>query len=228
MMTMPQISPAVVVFDFDGTIADTLATIVACYRATYEKLGTPAPSDERIAATVGLPLSTALRVQSGFDDDQLSTAVAVYRDVFSGLDLAAVQPIPGMPDVVRACVVAGFPVAVASSRSHQSLDPMLKALGLFDCMSIVVDHTDAGEEKPHPAMLFTIARSLDVPVTELVMIGDTTFDIRMGHAAGCATIGVSWGSHSRSALEETAPSFLVDETAGILDALGIDESVAVS
>ncbi len=218
--TLPR-TPAAVVFDFDGTIADTLAVITACYREMYAALGDPCPTDREIAATIGVPLETAIRMQSGYTDEMLSRAVDAYRDAMRRLDLSLVEAFDGMPEAIRACVDAAIPVAVASSRSHQSLDPMLSALGLFDTMAMVVDHTDAGHEKPHPAMLAVIAESLGVDPSLLVMVGDTTFDVEMGHAAGAMTIGVTWGSHERISIERANPTVIADSPSQILAALGL-------
>ena len=218
--TLPRI-PAAVVFDFDGTIADTLAVITACYRAMYAALGDPCPTDREIAATVGVPLETAIRMQSGYADGELSRAVDAYRDAMRRLDLSIVKPFDRMPEVIHACRDAGITVAVASSRSHASLDPMLSALGLYDQMAMVIDHTDAGHEKPHPAMLTLIARSLGVGASQLAMVGDTSFDIEMGHAAGAMTIGVTWGSHERSTIEHANPTVIADSPDQILTAIGL-------
>ncbi|TVQ28878.1 MAG: HAD family hydrolase [Spirochaetaceae bacterium] len=218
--TLPR-TPAAVVFDFDGTIADTMAVIIECYRAMYAALGDPCPTDREISATIGVPLETAIRMQSGYADGMLSRAVDAYRDAMRRLDLSLVQSFDGMPGVIRACAAAGMPVAVASSRSHQSLDPMLSALGLYETMAMVIDHTDAGHEKPHPAMLTLIAESLGVDASLLVMVGDTTFDVEMGHAAGAMTIGVTWGSHERTSIERANPTVIADSPPQILAALGL-------
>jgi phosphoglycolate phosphatase len=214
--------PAAIVFDFDGTIADTQALIVSCFRATYERLGRPAPSFEAIAATIGLPLERAFQQLSGFSETEADEIAAEYRRVFDGRVGEETVPIAGMPEVVRACRALGVPLAVASSRGTGSLLPMIDALGLAGCFREVVGREDVTEEKPAPAMLVEVARRLAVPVTELLMIGDTYYDLEMARRAGCRALGVSFGNHSRQELSKAEPAAIVDAPEKILGLLGMD------
>lgn len=196
------------VFDFDGTIGDTKSLIITCFQATYTELGLPIPEESAIASTIGLPLESAFDRLSAFGADESATAAAVYRRRFAQLDFRGVRPFAGMPEVVTGCRDRGIPVAVASSRNHRTLDPMLEALGIFDHLELVVDHDDAGTEKPDPEMLYLIARGLEIDPKELVMVGDTRYDIEMGKNAGSRTVAVTWGNHSPEELAALEPDLL--------------------
>lgn len=211
--------PEAVVFDFDGTIGDTRSLIIACFQGTYAELGLPAPEESAIAATIGLPLESAFRQLSGFDPPDSAKASTTYRELFRGLDFREVKPFEGMPELVAGCRSRGFPIAVASSRGHATLDPMLQSLGLMEHLSLVVDHEDAGTEKPDPEMLHIAARAFGIDSRRLVMIGDTRFDIQMGKNAGSATIGVTWGNHSAEELAALAPDLLAENPGQINDFL---------
>lgn len=171
-------------------------------------------------------METSFARLSGLDDSNSAEAAAVYRECFATLDSRKVPPIPGMPGVVRAVHGAGLRLAVASSRGHDTLDPMLRALGLLDYFDLVMDHQDAGREKPHPAMLHAIADAFRREPVELVMIGDTVYDLEMGRNAGSLTIGVTWGNHSREELATMEPWLIVDEPPEILQALRLEHSRA--
>lgn len=205
--------PAAVVFDFDGTLADTTGLIVSCYQATYDYLGVDPPPAQQIAATIGLSLEAAFALLTNMTDEDAAAAARCYRTLFMEREIngsVLLKPFAGMPEVVAHCVAGGLPRAVGSSRGHDSLDPMLRSLGLFDSFDLVVDHSDAGVGKPDPAMLTVIADRLGVPRSDLLMIGDTTFDIEMGNNAGCRTIAVTWGNHDRKTLAEARPTHMVD------------------
>ena len=211
--------PAAVVFDFDGTLADTTGLIVSCYRATYQHLGLEAPPAERLAATIGLTLEAAFALLTNMSDEDAGAAALCYRTLF--LDrgpqgMNGLKEIAGMSEVVVHCVDQSLPCAVGSSRGHDSLDPMLRFLGMYDSFDLVVDHSDAGAGKPDPAMLTVIAERLKVPRSDLLMIGDTTFDIEMGNNAGCRTIAVTWGNHDRAMLANANPTHMVDSPAEII------------
>ncbi|MFP4331158.1 MAG: HAD family hydrolase [Spirochaetaceae bacterium] len=213
--------PEAIVFDFDGTIADTRSLIVSCFRKTFAALSITAPQERLIAATIGLPLETAFARLTGLGGIESLAAADRYREIFRSLDLPEVEPIAGMDALVRRLAAAGVPLAVASSRDHDTLDPMLSSLGLFDLFATVIDSDDAGREKPEPDMLFLAAERLAVPPGRLVMIGDTSFDIEMGHNAGAWTIGVTWGNHSREEIEAAKPTIIVTEADQIASAVGL-------
>ena len=214
--------PAAVVFDFDGTLADTTGLIVACYQATYQYLAIVAPPPERIAATIGLSLEAAFALLTDMSEQDAAAAARCYRTLFMEREIngsVSLEPFAGMPEVVAHCVRRGMPRAVGSSRGHDSLDPMLRSLGLFDSFDLVVDHSDAGVGKPDPAMLTVIADRLGVPRSDLLMIGDTTYDIEMGNNAGCRTIAVTWGNHDRRTLSDAGPTHIVDRPEEIISLL---------
>lgn len=213
--------PEAVVFDFDGTIADTRGLIVSCFRKTYGALGMEPPEETLIAGTIGLPLATAFARLSGFSSAESEQAAERYRTLFRELDVREVAPLPGMVPLLHRCAEAGIPLGVASSRGHDTLDPMLEALGVFELLGAVVDTADAGEEKPNPQMLLLAAEKLGVKPSRVVMIGDTSFDIEMGRNAGAWTIAVTWGNHSREELEAAKPTILAARAEEIASALGL-------
>ncbi len=210
--------PAALVFDFDGTIADTQSLIIASYRETFRRLGVPAPQPEQIARTIGIPLDAAFRSLTGIAALDIEKALETYREVFRAAGFKGLSTFPGMRELIRRFRDHGFTLAVASSRSHESLDDMIEYLDLTHCFKLIAGQEDSPEPKPSPAMLQAIAARLHIRCAELLMIGDTTFDIRMGHAAGAATCAVAWGNHDRTTLESAAPAAIVD-TADELQAL---------
>ena len=219
-------TPGAIVFDFDGTIGDTRGLILSCFLATYRELELPAPSEEAIAATIGLRLERAFANLSDLDDAASLAAANSYRRIFHARDHAAVAPIRGVPEVVRRCHGAGLPIAVGSSRGHDTLDPMLKGLGLFELFGLVLDHGDAGAEKPDPAMLQVVARRFGVAPSQLIMIGDTTFDVEMGNNAGAFSVGVTWGNHTREQLLGANPSLIAESPEELTSFLGLDAPVS--
>lgn len=212
-----------VVFDFDGTIADTRSLILSCFRAAYDRLGLETPSDERIGSTIGLPLERAFRELSGLSEDEGRRAAEAYRTVFRSLGVAQVEAIGGMPLVVGRCAQAGYRLAVASSRGHESLQALLPALRLSQYLEVVAGREDAAREKPDPALLLSVAGALGLPPDELLMVGDTRFDLEMGRAAGSATVGVTWGNHTRAELESADPTAIIEDPLELLKLLGLSE-----
>ena len=93
----------------------------------------------------------------------------------------------------------GIPLGIATGKSRRGLDHVLAAHGLapmFATTQVADDHPS----KPHPSMIRAALAETGADPAQSVMIGDTSFDMDMGRAAGVRTIGVSWGYHPRAAL----------------------------
>lgn len=213
--------PAAVVFDFDGTIADTRALIVASYHEAFACVGLDSPSDVSIAATIGIPLASAFRTLIGPDETLIERAVQAYRDVFQLRGYAEVEAFPGMPEIIRSCSAAGLRLGVASSRSRQSLHGMLEHLELHNYFQAVASRENAGHDKPHPELLLWVITRLGLEPRQVLMVGDTTYDIEMGHAAGCLSCAVTWGNHDRATLAKVHPTVMVNDAGDFETLLGL-------
>ena len=202
--------PTALVFDFDGTIADTRQLIISSYREAFAHIGQDCPDDATIGATIGIPLVSAFRVLTGQDGELIERAVTAYQDIYRRNGYGMVVAFPGMVELVRACAAAGYRMAIATSRSGESLAAMADHLGITGCFELLLSRDDVANEKPHPEMLLQAADRLGITPEQAVMIGDTSFDIGMGSAAGARTIAVTWGNHTRDQLASSQPTWCVD------------------
>ncbi len=222
---MPQLNPlpSAVVFDFDGTIADTRTHIVRSYQETFRRLGMAVPDAERITATIGVPLRRSFQSVSDTLELELDLehSIATHREVSQELGFDDIKPFPGIPGVIQALATRHIPLAIASSRSHDSLDEMVANVGLTGYFQIIAGPEDAEREKPYPDLLLALADRLGLSPASLLMVGDTTFDIEMGHAAGALTCAVTWGNHTRTTLEATYPTLIVENAAELAASLNV-------
>jgi len=194
-----------VVFDVDGTLVDSQAHILAAMARAFAAAGRPSPSREAVLGIVGLSLPVAMARLSPEAPSDVPVLVDAYREAFATLRLsgdgAALSPLyPGALDCLRALSSEPWTLlGVATGKSRRGLDKLLEAhdLGRYFVTRQVSDHHPS---KPHPAMLHAALSDIGVNAADAVMIGDTSFDMEMAHAAGMAGIGVSWGYHPRQAL----------------------------
>lgn len=197
-----------IAFDFDGTLADTSPAIIATALRAFRELGLPAFAPERLRRLIGLPLDEAFR---GLDvpPEQLPAAAQRYRALFPE-EQASVTLFPGAEHCLRELRERGTPLAIVSSRSRASLLQLLELLGIVRYFSAVLGAEDAPRRKPAPDPLFQLSALLDVPLARILVIGDTTYDIEMGHAAGARTCAVTYGNHDRAQLEQARPHHHLD------------------
>lgn len=205
------------VFDFDGTLADSRRAVVATYRATLAALGLPTVEPERFARLMGLPLSTTFE-RVGLPREMVRPAVEEYRRQFVTVGVPLVEPFSGVLETLAALRGLGAELAVASSRGRSSLHGLLARLRIAELFGTVVAEEDAIEKKPAPGPVREVLSRLGRSPEGTVVVGDTVYDLEMGKAAGCATCGVTYGSHGAEELAAwvTDRSHLLDRFEDVL------------
>ena len=209
------------IFDFDGTLADTNKGIVQTFRRAVEILGIPCPTDEEISATIGLPLKQNFLVAiPGISDEKADECVKTYREVFYETAIPCITAFPGVSETLAKLHAAGYGIFIATSRSRRSLNLISDNLGISGYYSGTCCVEDVNNPKPAPDMVEKILGEYGFQASETVVIGDTLFDLLMGKAAGCRVCGVTWGNHKREKLLEADPEFIIDKIEDIWDLTG--------
>ncbi len=203
-----------VVFDFDGTLVNTTDAILAGQHGALNDLGQPPPSPEQGLSLVGLPLDEVL-TRLGAPAGRLDEARASYRAHFDRhMDL--IRPYDGVRAMLDRLGGRNLQLAIATSRHAPSL---LEILAVHDLAGYFVylgsgDNVQRG--KPHPEMLElvlrnTVVEGIAVRPSRCLMVGDTTYDIEMGRAAGVVTCAVTWGVHSEEELRAAGATVVADK-----------------
>ena len=184
----------IVVFDLDGTVVDSTKALLKAHEAAFSTLNRERPSDDAILELVGLPLLHTMKVLAPDEDAQkLAQAYSkAYKDTATQHECL----FDGMTDLLA----QPFRAAVATGKSQQGAERSVNRHGLGDRFEIVLGANSVPHPKPHPDLLYAIMDATGT--TDLVMVGDTTYDLEMAHAAGVRGIGVSWGHHSVRRLEK--------------------------
>jgi phosphoglycolate phosphatase len=193
-----------VVFDWDGTLMDSAAAIVAAIVSACRDLGLPEPPEARARHVIGLGLADALRhaVPELAVEDYPRMAER-YRHHYLSRD-HQLALFPGAYEMVAELADGGRLLAVATGKSRLGLDRALahSGLGAFFHATRCADECFS---KPHPAMLEELMAELGVARSRTLMVGDTTHDLQMARNAGVHGLAVAFGAHPRAALEAEAP-----------------------
>lgn len=200
-----------IVFDWDGTLMDSTAHIVKAVRLAASDIGFLPPPPERVREVIGLGLRDAItRALPEIDDGQYARFVSAYRERFwaDGHDELAL--FPGVSQVLEALRARGYRLAVATGKGRRGLDAALEMTKLVDMFDVTVC-ADEAHSKPHPAMLEYIMTALDIGARELLMVGDTDYDLEMAANAGADALGVTYGAHPPERLRRCAPLVLLDD-----------------
>jgi phosphoglycolate phosphatase len=203
-----------IAFDFDGTLADTRGAVVATVEQTLRELALAPLPHEAIVTRMGLPLVEVF-VAAGVPAGGLSDAVACYRRLFPSHG-RSIALFPGALACLRELASAGVQLGIASSRGRESLSLLIEQLEIDACFAEVLGDEDALHKKPAPHLVLELGRRLRVAPERMLVVGDTTFDIEMGHAAGARTCAVTHGSHDADRLRGVKPTFVIDSFAELL------------
>jgi phosphoglycolate phosphatase len=195
-----------IVFDWDGTLMDSTATIVKCIQASAKDLGLPIPSRDAASHVIGLGLGEALQVVlPDVDPKYYPRMVERYRYHYLSKD-HELTLFDGVHEMLQELSQQGYFLAVATGKSRVGLNRSLNAAGLLSTF----DATRCADEtfsKPHPAMLQELTRELGQDLRRTVMIGDTTHDLMMAQNAGSAGIAVEYGAHPVDQLQACKPVY---------------------
>jgi phosphoglycolate phosphatase len=195
-----------IVFDWDGTLMDSTATIVKCIQSAARDLGLPIPSDASANHVIGLSLSEAMQtVMPNIEPALYPRMVERYRYHFLTKDHELVL-FKGVREMLTELSNEGYFLAVATGKSRVGLNRALNAAKLLSTF----DATRCADEtfsKPHPAMLHELTRELGQDLRRTVMIGDTTHDLMMASNAGAAGIAVEFGAHPVQQLQACKPLY---------------------
>ncbi|MBB3143290.1 HAD family hydrolase [Halomonas organivorans] len=206
------------IFDWDGTLMDSVARIVACMQAAGRDIGWGSLSDERVRDIIGLGLPEAIaRLCPGIDPERAEALRQRYSYHFVEGDVTPMPFYPGVVDgLARLRADGGSRLAVATGKSRRGLDRIFheRSCGHWFHASRTADETLS---KPHPRMLEELLDELGVPVEEAVMVGDTEYDLEMARALGMDRIAVTYGVHAPERLAASRPVFTADAFPELID-----------
>lgn len=207
-----------VIFDFDGTLADTRRTIVTTMQMTLSELHLPERSEEVCAATIGLPLQACFKQLLPEDSSEVHSQCAdTYRRLFNE-NVETIRPVafPQVVDTLRELKKRDLMLTIASSRSHASLVELTNNLGIADCFSYLLGADDVTCAKPEPEPVLKTLEVLNCSATDTLVVGDMPVDIQMGVRAGARTCGVTWGNALAEQLKEAGAHHVIEQMADLL------------
>ncbi|MEN8170973.1 MAG: HAD-IA family hydrolase [Pseudomonadota bacterium] len=198
------------VFDWDGTLMDSEASIVTCMQAAIGDLGCEPRDANSIKNIIGLGLSEAINtLYPGTDDAFIKEMVDRYRYHFLGGSEYHSELFPGAAQTIRDLSEAGYLLAVATGKGRRGLDMVLEKtdLGQYFHATRCADETFS---KPHPQMLEEVMDELGTEPGATLMIGDTEYDMQMAVNARTHALAVSYGVHEKQRLLQHGPLYCLD------------------
>lgn len=201
-----------VIFDFDGTLADTAEGILRTEEAMLREMRLPKPQggEAQMRQGIGLALRDSLHVGCRIPEERLDEAVATYRRLFDEIAFDYIIAFPGVKDTLEYLYDKGYQLGIATSRSRRTLVYLLKKMDIAQYFTYMTSVESTPKHKPAPDLALILLDMFGVSGDETLVVGDTIYDLQMARNAGCHTCGVTFGNHSAEQLRSENPDYIVD------------------
>jgi phosphoglycolate phosphatase len=203
-----------VIFDLDGTLADTVPDIAAAARRALADHGVDGASEENIRLWVGngstRTLERALTHEGADVAALLPGVMRSFLKHYGECDHSRSHLYDGVATTLDALRAQGCRLAVCTNKSREFVRPALEAFGIADRFAMLVGAGDTRERKPHPEPLLKIAAELGVPPAHCLMVGDSINDFEAARASGMDVVLVRGGYNQGVDLAALQPDALLD------------------
>jgi pyrophosphatase PpaX len=220
LVTSPRWS--VVLFDLDGTLADTIGLIVASYNHAFRAVLDTERDEAEIRSWIGRPLIESFAEVSPEHAEELDR---VYREWNIANTERLLRVYDGVAELLRDLTAAGVRTGVVTSKRRQTALLAMRGVGIEGLAPLLGTLEDTEKHKPLPDPLLHGAAALGVEPTECVYVGDAAVDVAAARAAGMAAIAVSWGAVGRDVLEAAGPDAVVDTVDELRQVVGLPARV---
>ncbi|MES3035816.1 MAG: HAD-IA family hydrolase [Gemmatimonadota bacterium] len=216
-MTVLPRTPRPVLFDLDGTLADTIPLLLASMRAAYAAVGGSGPDDRIWLRGMGTPLRAQFMHFESNDLARVEALIAVYREWQVAHLAEFVTAYDGIHQLVTALRAAGHPVAVVTGKGDWMARMTLEHVDLLSPFDVIIGAELTSRHKPDPDPLLLGAERLGVATAGALYIGDAPNDVLAARAAGMVDVWAAWGPFSADEIEPFAPTHVVRTPMDVLD-----------
>ncbi len=207
----------VFIFDWDGTLMDSIDWISRCLQNAGLDYNCPIPDSQSTKNVIGLSASKAIEQLYPDTDAQLqSQLVNRYREHYLSRQLNPDDLFPGVKEMLIQLKTAGYLLAVATGKTRAGLQDALTATQTEDlfCITRCADETIS---KPDPKMLFEIIEHTQVSKERCLMVGDSVFDLQMAQNAQISSVAVTCGAQPAELLQTFKPLLCLNQPTEILN-----------
>ncbi|MAJ87685.1 MAG: HAD-IIIA family hydrolase [Cellvibrionales bacterium TMED148] len=205
-----------IIFDWDGTIENSISLIVASMKKAARAMGLHEPRDNDIRDVIGLDLRNAIQILfPNLELIERDSLISRYRSYYKTAQHGEWRLFKNVEVILRMMKKKKYLLAIATGKSRLGLDRSLQLTGL----SGLVDASRTADEtvsKPDPQMILELIKELNIAPTNALMVGDSTYDLEMANNASIACIGVTYGVHDKSILTKQSPIGCADDFQEIL------------
>ena len=211
-----------VIFDLDGTLADTLADIAASMNRALKRRGFPELPVEEYREKVGsglrrlafLALSDAARTPEAAEL-LAADAAAFYNET----PVLHSRPYPGIPELINVLLAKKVKIVVLTNKPDAVAQQVIAGLFPHVPFDIVRGETPGKPRKPDPACVWELLVELDLVPANVILMGDSEVDMETALSSGCYALGVAWGYRSRQVIMNAGAKRIIERPLELLELL---------
>ncbi|NLM18954.1 MAG: HAD-IA family hydrolase [Clostridiaceae bacterium] len=204
-----------ILFDFDGTLFDTIPLIVESYQYTYHKHNKREHSAEEIKSGIGLPLETVFNNEYPEDSADLLETYLEYNNSRTATGYGIFLGIGPMLDSLREL---NIPLGIVTAKRYNNAIITLKTSGYEDYFSAIVTKYDTEIHKPNPEPLFLGMKKLGFSdPTQIMYVGDSVFDIQAANNGNFISVAVDWTQIDPELLRDEKPAFWLNHPMDLVE-----------
>ncbi|MBR4554610.1 MAG: HAD-IA family hydrolase [Ruminococcus sp.] len=213
-----------VIFDFDLTLADSSSAIITCYKHTFSQLGYPVPEDKAIYDTIGRTLSDSFTILSGeTDEDRKEEMRRIYVEKANSCMSRDTVFYPDAVAILQVLQNAGIKTAIVSSKMTYRIEETFMLHTGCVPVDVIVGAGDMPGPKPAPDGIYQAAMLMDVPLTDILYIGDSIIDAETARNAGVDFAAVLTGPTARREFEDLPHIFIGESLMEIFTSINNNE-----
>lgn len=209
---------SVLIFDWDGTLVDSIERIIEAMHIASDTCGVPRCTDQAVRDIIGLAMPQAYDVlyPDAEDAELKQRFISTYSDQYIILEEVPSRFYPGVMDALDNYRSAGYQLAVATGKSRRGLHRVLSGHKMLDYFDIT-RCADETRSKPDPLMLHEILKHCSAAPQQAIMVGDSPFDLRMANNANVPSVAVSYGAQPLSVLNQENPVLSINSFSELTD-----------
>lgn len=211
--------PKLVLFDFDGTLADGFPGIAAAVNAVRQSRGHAPVSLDGVKQYVGWGLDHLIK--NVVPQTDLEVDIPLYRQHYATTMLSGTELLPGVNDMVQKLHEKNVRLGVCSNKKRPYTEKLLEVLGIMPPIEKVFGPDDVPNHKPAPDMLLAALKHFEIAANETIYVGDMIVDIQCAHAAGIPIWAVPTGAMTAEQLEAERPTRLFTNMREMMNALNL-------
>lgn len=212
-----------IVFDFDGTLADTLEASLITFKSTLQHLNINLPIPIDIKTYGPLSVAGMFRTAGIAEENRLSETIAYYKKLYQRIAPRRAKLFPGVKQALNRLIQEGYDLVIATNESRQNLDVLMKCFGIEHIFCVTCCADEVRRPKPWPDIGEKVLQQTGAAAANTLMVGDSVCDIEMAQQTGMKACAVGWGGTPLHRLIDSSPDWAITETCQLFHILSTSQ-----